>query len=365
MTDRDSENVIHEQMDEAADRATAHFVVFPLRVKNIFAAWVKRWYLSAGYKRLLKIVLEYPKYRRKMRQKHLRQLNWFAQKLQLTGQGRIAQYLREIKQYPILSKTEESRLARKIRVDGDEKAFEHFVCCNLRIVLSLSRKYTNRGVSFLDLITAGNEGLIHAAQKFDERRNVRFFWYAQWWIRRAFQEAISANRSIIPRSYIAKRIQTQISKSIRETGLEPTNEELARKLKTDEQKVEAARGELLPIYSLDEIYEYLDRDIRQEEDVSSVVEHLSFEHDAHLYSPGVDELHISTFRNELVKKALNKLDLRQQEVIKRNFGLGGCNVHNLEKIARMMSLSRERVRQIRNDALKELKHILIKEINKI
>lgn len=294
-----------------------------------------------------------------MLKRRIRQLHFLFERIKLTKQGRLSQYLKEIKQYPILSKEEEFSLARKIRKKGDESALNHFVCCNLRIVVTIAKRYENRGLPLLDLINAGNEGLIHAAQKFDDRKGVRFYWYVKWWIIRSLQEAISANRSVIPRSDLAKRIQSITSKLIKKKGRAPTVEELAATLGVDEHKVSLAQAELLPTYSLDKIYEHLDQDTTaDEEELTFEAEHFDFEHDEHLFSPAIDKIHVKKKRKAMLEKAVNMLERRHREVIKRNFGLGDYDEHSLQEIAELMNVTRERIRQIRNNALRNLKIII-------
>jgi RNA polymerase primary sigma factor len=294
-----------------------------------------------------------------MPKRHIRQLHFLFERIKLTRQGRLSQYLKEIKKYPILGKEEEFRFAKRIRKKNENKALEYLVCCNLRIVVSLCKRFQNSGLSMLDLINAGNEGLIHAAQKFDERIGVRFYWYGQWWIRQAIQNAIATDRSIIPKSYLAKRIQSITSKLIKKKGIEPTTRELAEILKADEHKVSLAQTELLPTYSLERIYEHLDQDTTvDEEDLAFEAEHFDFEHDEHLISPAIDKIHIKKKRKAMLEKAVNMLERRHREVIKRNFGLGDYDVHSLEEISRIMDISRERVRQIKENALRNLKTII-------
>ncbi|MBA7679508.1 RNA polymerase sigma factor SigA [subsurface metagenome] len=294
-----------------------------------------------------------------MPKRHIRQLHFLFERIKLTKQGRLSQYLKEIKQYPILGKEEEFRLARKIRKSRDENALNHFVCSNLRIVVTIAKRYENRGLPLLDLINAGNEGLIHAAQKFDDRKGVRFYWYGQWWIRRAIQNAIATDRSIVPKSYLAKRIQSITSKLIKKKGREPTTRELAKILKVDEHKVSLAQTELLPTYSLDRISEHLDQDTTvDEEDLAFEAEHFDFEHDEHLISPAIDKIHVKQKRKAMLEKAVNMLERRHREIIKRNFGLGDYDVHSLEEISRIMNITRERVRQIKENALRNLKTII-------
>lgn len=300
-----------------------------------------------------------------MPKRHIRQLHFLFERIKLTKQSKLSHYLKEIKQYSILGKEEEFELARRIRINHDESALERFVCSNMRIVVTIAKRYENRGLPLLDLINAGNEGLIHAAQRYDERKNVRFYWYGQWWIRRAIQVAISTARSILPKSNLAKKIKSQIARFIKKNGYEPTDQELSKILGVEEHKVIAARTELLPTYSLDEIYQHLDRDIPEEQlDFSKEPEHFDIDHDEHLFLPPLDIAHMKKLRKEKLVRALFKLETREREVLMRHFGLGDYKEHTLQDIALIMNITRERVRQIRNRALEKLKVTVFHNKNK-
>ena len=133
----------------------------------------------------------------------------------ITDRG-LKQYLEEISHFDIITKEEEFKLAKKIRIKSDETAKEKLICSNLRIVVYIAKKFLNQGLTLPELINAGNEGLIHATTKFDERKGYRFNTYSVWWIKRAIYDAINAERGIVPRSFLAKRIQVKIKKFIQE-----------------------------------------------------------------------------------------------------------------------------------------------------
>ncbi len=273
----------------------------------------------------------------------------------ITDRG-LKQYLEEISHFSIITKEEEFKLAKKIRVKNDEKAKEKLICSNLRIVVYIAKKFMHQGLTLPELINAGNEGLIHATTKFDERKGYRFNTYSVWWIKRAIYDAISAERGIVPRSFLAKRIHVKIKKFIQENGQEPTVQELAKSLKVEESAVSLALRELIPPYSLDETFE---------DSESPYIESVRFDIDGadNLIAPSPDEIFKKKVQKEKLLKALTKLEPREQEILKRNFGLETYEVHSLEEISRIMNITRERVRQIKENALRKLKIVLSRRRN--
>ena len=131
----------------------------------------------------------------------------------VTDRG-LKQYLEEISQYKILTKEEEFSLAKQARESGDPEIKKKLICANLRIVVFIAKKFQDERLTLSELINAGNEGLIHAADKFDERKGYRFNTYSVWWIKRAIYEAISAQKGIVRKSFLSRRIQTQTKKFI-------------------------------------------------------------------------------------------------------------------------------------------------------
>lgn len=263
----------------------------------------------------------------------------------------LKQYLEEISRYELLDKDEEFELARLVRTKNDEDAKEKLICSNLRIVVYIAKRFQKQGLTLPDLINAGNKGLIHATTKFDERKGYRFNTYSVWWIKRAIYDAINVERGVVPKSYLAKRIQIQTLKFIQKTGREPTVEDLAQNLKVDESAVSMALAELIPPYSLDETFEESENPY-----IESV--RLDIEGADNLISPAPDELFQKKEQKEKLLNALGKLEPREQEILKRNFGLGDYDMHSLEDISRIMNITRERVRQIKENALRKLKIVL-------
>ena len=263
----------------------------------------------------------------------------------------LKQYLEEISRFELLDKEEEFELAQRVRTKNDENAKEKLICSNLRIVVYIAKRFQKQGLSLSDLINAGNKGLIHATTKFDERKGYRFNTYSVWWIKRAIYDAINIERGVVPKSYLAKRIQIQTLKFIQKKGREPTVEELAEHLKVDQSAVSMALAELIPPYSLDETF-----DDSENPYIESV--RLDIEGADNLISPAPDEIFYKKEQKEKLLNALSKLEPREQEILKRNFGLGDYDIHSLEDISRIMNITRERVRQIKENALRKMKIVL-------
>ena len=270
----------------------------------------------------------------------------------ITDRG-LKQYLLEIGQFSILTKEEEFVLAKRIREKKDEEAKEKLICSNLRIVVYIAKRFQHQGLALTELITAGNEGLIHATDKFDERKGYRFNTYSVWWIKRAIYDAINTGRGIVPKSFLAKRMQILTLKFIQKHGTEPTVQELAKTLKTDESTVSLALSELIPPYSLDETF-----DDTENPYIESV--RLDIEGADNLISPPPDAIFKKKYEKEKLNKALAKLEPREQEVLKRNFGMDEYDTQSLEDISRIMNITRERVRQIKENALRKLKIVLLR-----
>lgn len=263
----------------------------------------------------------------------------------------LKQYLEEISQYLILTKEQEFNLAKKIRSKKDKDAQEKLICSNLRIVVFIAKKYQNQGLVLPELINAGNEGLIHAVSKYDERKGYRFNTYSVWWIKRAIYNAINAERGLVRKSHLAKRIQGEIKKFIQRNGCEPTVGDLAKTLNVDEGAVSLALGELIPPYSLDETFEDSENPY-----IESV--RLDIAGADNLLSPSPDVIFKKKIQKEKLMNALSKLETREQEILKMNFGLDDYEIHSLEDISRTMNITRERVRQIKDNALRKLKIVL-------
>jgi len=276
--------------------------------------------------------------------------------IRLISERGLKHYLEEISQYSILDKKEEYHLARRIRDRNDEAAKEKMILSNLRIVIYIAKKFQNQGMTLSELINSGNEGLIQAVTKFDERKGYRFSTYSVWWIKRSIYEAINFQRGIIQKSYLARRIQSMTPRFIQKNGREPTVQELCLLLKVDANTISMALTELIPPYSLDETYDSDDMETPYLETVRLDIEGVD-----NLVAPPPDEIFKRKVEKEKLDKALKKLPPREQEVLKRNFGMGDYDAQSMEDISRIMNITRERVRQIRDNALRKLKIILLKQ----
>ncbi|MEO0122901.1 MAG: RNA polymerase sigma factor RpoD/SigA [candidate division WOR-3 bacterium] len=264
----------------------------------------------------------------------------------------LQQFIEEISKYPILSKEEEFELARRIREKKDNNAKEKLILSNLRNVLHICKQYQDYSLSLSELINAGTQGLMHAVDKFDERKGYRFSTYSTWWIKREIYKAIFSEQELIPKSNLAKRIKMFIPNFVQEHGHEPTIQEIAKHFKVSVHQVSNALIELLPMISLDET--------QMDEESGPMIETISIEQCASekLVLPSPEEILKQKQESEKIQKALKKLSPREKEILERNFGLGDFEVQSLEEISRLMNITKERVRQIRDNALKKLRLIL-------
>ncbi|MGB9720870.1 MAG: sigma-70 family RNA polymerase sigma factor [bacterium] len=269
----------------------------------------------------------------------------------ITERG-LKQFLEEISKYPVLTRKEEYELARRIREKDDSDAKEKLILSNLRSVLHLCKNFLDFGLTLTELINAGTQGLMHAVEKFDERKGYRFSTYSTWWIKRSIYKAIYANQEIVPKSHLAKRIKSFIPSFVQNKGREPTIQEIAQHFRVSNHQVSNALTELLPILSLDETY--------TDEDSTPFMETISIDQMSveKLVLPSPEEILKQKQEIERIQKALKKLAPREKEIIERNFGLGDFEIQSLEEISRLMNITKERVRQIRENALKKLKFIL-------
>jgi RNA polymerase primary sigma factor len=258
----------------------------------------------------------------------------------------LQHYLKVIGRYPLLTKEQEFDLAFRIR-GGDDAALEKLVYSNLRFVVSVAKRYVGHGLSFLDLIAEGNMGLITAAHRFDERRNFRFISYAVWWIRQAIQKALAEQthtvRLPINRAQQAQRLRKINNRMEQEKGGTIPREELAKQLDISVSKLNEINAVLRPLLSIDESL--------HDEESQPLQEILSNPED----STPEDEFVRDELRNQL-DSAMKNLTSRERDIVVRYYGLSGEESTSLEAIGEDINLSRERVRQIRNDALRKMRH---------
>jgi RNA polymerase primary sigma factor len=253
-------------------------------------------------------------------------------------------FLNEAGRWPLLTKEEEVELAKRIE-RGDPEAKERMINSNLRLVVSIAKKYQGHGLSLLDLIQEGIIGLIRAVEKFDWRRGFKFSTYATWWIRQAVQRGVANKaRTIRIPVHIADREQ-RIARAERaltpKLGRQPTEEEVAKQAKLPLKQVREVRQAARAITSLD-------RPVGSEND-ASLGELFAAEQ-----APPEEEVTVS-LEQDVLRRAVAQLPEREREVVKRRYGLNGDrDPASLEAIGRELGLTRERVRQIEARALEQL-----------
>ncbi len=258
----------------------------------------------------------------------------------------VRMYLKEIGNVPLLSGEEEIELAKKVE-QGDEEAKKKLTEANLRLVVSIAKKYVGRGMPFLDLIQEGNMGLMKAVDKFDYTKGYKFSTYATWWIRQAITRGIAdTGRTIRVPVHMVETINKTLRMSrtlLQELGREPTPEEVAERLNVPVSRVR----EVLKI-SRDPVS--LDTPIGEEDD-----SHLGdFIEDDTALSPA-DSAAFSRLREELAS-ALESLTERERQVVRLRFGLEDGRARTLEEVGKEFNVTRERIRQIEAKALRKLRH---------
>ncbi len=255
-------------------------------------------------------------------------------------------YLREIGRVPLLSTEEEIELAKKIDT-GDEFAKQRLTEANLRLVVSIAKKYVGRGMYFLDLIQEGNVGLIKAVDKFDYTKGFKFSTYATWWIRQAITRAIAdQGRTMrIPVHMVEtinrlKKVQIQL---LHENGYEPSDELIAEKMDLPVERVrEIIRVAQEPVS--------METPIGPEEDSRL----MDFIRDEDALAP--DDAALKTITSEDLDSVLRTLNPREEQVIRLRFGLKDGRCHTLEEVGEQFEVTRERIRQIEAKALRKLRH---------
>ena len=258
----------------------------------------------------------------------------------------VRMYLREIGKIPLLSYEEEIELAKKV-LDGDEDAKKRLAECNLRLVVSIAKKYVGRGMLFLDLIQEGNMGLIKAVEKFDYRKGYKFSTYATWWIRQAITRAIADQaRTIRIPVHMVETINKLIRTSrhlLQQMGREPTPEEIAAEME-------------LPVERVMEIQKIA-------QDPVSLETPIGEEDDSHLGdfiqdedSPAPQDSAAYTLLKEQLAEVMGTLTPREEKVLRLRFGLEDGKARTLEEVGKEFMVTRERIRQIEAKALRKLRH---------
>ena len=257
-------------------------------------------------------------------------------------------YLREIGKIPLLTPEEEADLADRI-VKGDKKAKDKMVESNMRLVVSIAKRYGGRGLDFLDLIQEGNTGLLRAVEKFDPAKGFKFSTYATWWVRQAITRAIAdqARTIRIPVHMVEtiNKVLRTTRKLTTELNREPTNEEIAEELNMDVDKIDYVMRIKQDIASLDAS---VGKDGDDEESVLG-----DFVEDEERDSPE------DSAANQILKEQLSEiiatLSDREQKIIRLRFGIGGGRPHTLEEVGNEFDVTRERIRQIEAKALSKLR----------
>ncbi len=254
----------------------------------------------------------------------------------------LHRYLEEVASSQPLSAQEEVRLASRIR-KGDQKARAKLIEANLRFVISVAYEYQNQGVPVVDLISAGNVGLITAAERFDETRGFKFISYAVWWIRQSILQTLAEHSRVVRLPLNRVDMLRRISRyANRQTSTRPNEEEIAKALGIPVEQVTETLTRGQRVLSLDAPFSDGENSL------------LDIMPDNAQESPDARVLQ-NTLKDEITR-ALSTLDKREQEVIQLYFGLGSGVEMTLEEIGRQFRLTRERVRQIKEKALRKLRH---------
>ena len=258
----------------------------------------------------------------------------------------VRMYLKEIGQVKLLSAEEEVELAKRV-AEGDQDAKNKLTESNLRLVVSIAKKYSGRGLHILDLIQEGNTGLIRAVDKFDWTKGNKFSTYATWWIRQAITRAIADQaRTIRVPVHMVEVINKATRcnrKLVQELGREPTVEEIAKELNLPVEKIIEANRTAADTLSLD-------TPVGDEEDTSIG----SFVEDER--TPGPADATSNAMLAEALKEILDTLTEREADVLKMRFGMYDGRTHTLEEVGQIFGVTRERIRQIENKAIRKLRH---------
>lgn len=258
----------------------------------------------------------------------------------------VRMYLREIGKIPLLSFDEELELAKRV-INGDEEAKQKLAESNLRLVVSIAKKYVGRGMLFLDLIQEGNMGLIKAVEKFDYTKGYKFSTYATWWIRQAITRAIADQaRTIRIPVHMVETINKLIRTSrhlLQQLGREPTPEEIAQEMEIPVEKV-------MEIQKIAQDPVSLETPIGEEDD-SHLGDFIQDED-----SPAPQDSAAYTLLKEQLEEVMNTLTPREAKVLKLRFGIEDGRARTLEEVGREFQVTRERIRQIEAKALRKLRH---------
>lgn len=259
----------------------------------------------------------------------------------------LEKYLQDIGKEDMVSPQEEVILAQKIR-NGDRVALDKLTRANLRFVVSVAKQYQNQGLSLPDLINEGNLGLIKAAQRFDETKGFKFISYAVWWIRQSILQSIAEQSRLVrlPLNQIGaiNKVKKALSKLEQQYQREPSPDEIS-------DAVELSRDQVNDVLRVGNRPVSMDAPFDNNEDNNTLLDVIS---DTEL--PTADSTLIDESLTEDINRSLNTLSKREAEIIKMFFGIGTKHSMSLDEIGMQLSLTRERVRQIKETALRRLKH---------
>jgi RNA polymerase primary sigma factor len=259
----------------------------------------------------------------------------------------LEKYLQEIGRESMIAPSEEPILAQKIR-EGDAAALDKLVRANLRFVVSVAKQYQNQGLSLLDLINEGNLGLIKAAKKFDETKGFKFISYAVWWIRQSILQALAEQARIVRLPLNKLGALNKIKKAFvqleQKYEREPSAEELSQILEMSEDQVSDTLGVSGRAVSVDAPFDSKD-------DQSNLLDVLSNPN-----SPSADNEMIAESMQQDIIRSLNTLPPKESDVLKLFYGIGHQRAHTLEEISMKLDMTRERVRQIKDNGIKRLRH---------
>ena len=258
----------------------------------------------------------------------------------------LDKYLQDIGKEELITADEEVQLAQRVK-QGDNIALEKLVKANLRFVVSVAKQYQNQGLSLPDLINEGNLGLIKAAKRFDETRGFKFISYAVWWIRQSILQALAEQSRIIrlPLNQVGSlnKIKKATSKLEQEFERTPSSEEIAEKLEMPDYKINAAK-------KIATRYISMDAPLTQDEETKFLDVFVSNE------SPTTDDGLIRESLAREIQRSLSTLSKKERDVVNLYYGIGMPHGLTLEEIGAKFDLTRERVRQIKEKAIRRLKH---------
>ena len=258
----------------------------------------------------------------------------------------LDKYLQDIGKEELITADEEVQLAQKVK-QGDQKALEKLVKANLRFVVSVAKQYQNQGLSLPDLINEGNLGLIKAAKRFDETRGFKFISYAVWWIRQSILQALAEQSRIIrlPLNQVGSlnKIKKATSKLEQEFERAPSAEEIAEKLEIPDYKIDAAK-------KITTRYISMDAPLTQDDETKFLDVFVSDD------TPHTDDILMKESLAREIQRSLATLTKKERDVINLYYGIGMPHGLTLEEIGAKFDLTRERVRQIKEKAIRRLKH---------